>query len=906
MAAMQRDPFGIRRRLDTLSGPVFFYSLPELDRQGLCSLDRLPYSIRVLIEAVARRIDGRLVLPEHLEGLCRYAPENPGGIEIPFLPARVLLQDFTGVPALVDLAAMRGAMARLNRPPEAIDPLVPVDLVIDHSVQVDVYGEPDAAEENVRREFRRNRERYEFLRWGQSAFRNLRVIPPASGICHQINLEFLARVVQTCDENGATVAFPDSLVGADSHTPTVNGLGVLGWGVGGIEAEAVMLGQPIQMLAPPVIGVRLEGELPAGATATDAVLALTERLRKYGVVGKFVEFFGPGVSNLEVPDRATLANMAPEYGATVGFFPVDEKTLAYLRETGRPEGLVELVERYCRTQCLFRDAESPEPEFEHVLTFDLGSVEPAVAGPSRPQDRIPIRSLRAAWREVLRRPASKRGFGVSASADDPAADVTLDSGETVSLRHGAVVLASITSCTNTSNPEVMIGAGLLARNAAARGLRTKPWVKTSLAPGSLVVTDYLRRAGLLPHLEALGFYLAGYGCMTCIGNSGPLPEPVCKAVEEMGLSSAAVLSGNRNFEGRISPHVRAAFLASPPLVVAFAIAGTVDIDLENEPIGRDSDGNPVFLRDIWPSADEVRRVMAKALKKEDFEKEYQRIELGNRLWQEIPVRGGALFEWNDASTYIREAPFFEDVAPDAPPIEDIRDARVLVWVGDSITTDHISPAGPIPVDSPAGRYLLERGVPPQEFNTYGSRRGNDEVMARGTFANIRLKNRLTPEREGGWARHIPSGELMTVYDAACRYREEGVPVIVLAGRDYGMGSSRDWAAKGPRLLGVRAVIAVSFERIHRSNLVGMGILPLQFEDGQNADSLGLTGHEQFTVCLPRELTPGQRLEVVAVAPDGAVRRFTVTARLDNPAEIEYYRNGGILQTVLRRLLREKT
>ncbi|NOY79996.1 MAG: aconitate hydratase AcnA [Kiritimatiellaeota bacterium] len=901
---MGNNSLGARARLDTGHGQVDFFRLQVLEERGLTSLERLPFSIRVLLESVLRNENGREATIAHIERLAAYDPEAPGEIEVPFLPARVLLQDFTGVPAVVDLAAMRSTVARLGGDPTRINPRVPVDLVIDHSVQVDVFGRADAARINLEREFERNRERYEFLRWGQEAFDNFRVIPPASGICHQINLEYLARVVQLREIDGAVTAFPDSLVGADSHTPMINGLGVVGWGVGGIEAEAMMLGQPIAMAAPPVVGVRITGRLPDGATATDAVLTITNVLRNHGVVGKFVEYFGPGVAELPVPDRAILANMAPEYGATMGFFPVDEQTLRYLRMTGRPEELVELVERYCREQGLFRTVATADPLYESVVEFDLAGVTPCIAGPNRPQDRVPLAQLKQTWAETLQRPPARRGFGLDVARKSGRATIAFESGEQVELTHGSVVIASITSCTNTSNPAVMLAAGLLARKAVEAGLRTKPWVKTSLGPGSLAVTDYLDRAGLSPYLDRLGFHAAGFGCMTCIGNSGPLPDSVRNAIEETGLVAAAALSGNRNFEGRVSPHVRAAYLASPPLVVAFALTGTVDIDFESEPVGRAVGGRPVFLRDLWPGSEEIQAAMAGAVRGEDFRNAYADIEKRNPLWNAIPVGGAALYEWRADSTYIQEPPFFAEFARDLPPAPRIRRARVLALLGDSITTDHISPAGPIPMDSPAGRYLRANGVAPEAFNSYGSRRGNDRVMSRGTFANIRLRNRLAPGTEGGWTTHFPSGDVVSIHQAAERYRAAGEQVIVIGGCDYGMGSSRDWAAKGPYLLGVRAVIAQSFERIHRSNLVGMGILPLQFREGENAQTLGLSGRETFDIPLDDPPVPGQDVRVTAHRSDGRRAEFVVQLRLDTPVEVEYYRNGGILQTVLRRFLRE--
>ncbi len=898
-----RDVFSAFRELRTHAGTVGFYSLPAVAEAAGTALTDLPYALRVLLEALVRQEDGARITADHVRRLASLAPDAPKRPEIPFLPARVLLQDFTGVPAVVDLAAMRAAMARNGADPGRVNPQIPVDLIIDHSIQVDVAARPDALEQNTRLEFQRNRERYEFLRWGQAAFRNLRVVPPSSGICHQINLEHLARVVRTREIEGRTVAFPDSLVGTDSHTPMINGLGVVGWGVGGIEAEAMMLGQPIYMLVPRVIGVRLVGTLPEGSTATDAVLAVTAKLREHGVVGCFVEYFGPGLDGLAVPDRATLANMTPEYGATMGYFPVDGRTLEFLRATGRPAELVDLVERYAKEQGLFRAPGAPEPAYAAVVTLDLSAVEPCMAGPNRPQDRVVLSGFKAAWRDTLRRPPEARGLGLSEAACSARIPVRLESGQTVELGHGSVVIAAITSCTNTSNPAVMVAAGLLARKAAAAGLRSKPWVKTSLAPGSRVVTRYLEKAGLLPALEQLGFHVVGYGCMTCIGNSGPLPESIVRAVRDQGLVAAAVLSGNRNFEGRVSPWVRAAYLASPPLVVAYGLAGTLDIDLAREPLGTDPDGRAVFLKDLWPSSAEIAAALAGAVAQEDFEKIYETVERGDDLWAGIRVGNAPLFDWRSDSTYVREPPFFQDVTADTPPFPKIRGARVLAKLGDSITTDHISPAGAIPPDSPAGRYLQARGVPPEQFNSYGSRRGNHEVMMRGTFANIRLRNQLAPGAEGGWTTHFPSGERLTIFDAAERYRQSETPVIVLAGKDYGMGSSRDWAAKGPALLGVRAVIAQSFERIHRSNLVGMGILPLEFADGETAASLGLTGRERYSIHLPENVGPGDRIRV-EVAPDhGPTRTFSARLRLDSPMEIAYYRNGGILQTVLRRMLR---
>jgi aconitate hydratase len=823
--------------------------------------------------------------------------------EIPFKPARVLMQDFTGVPAVVDLAAMRSAMARLGGDPQKINPIIPVDLVIDHSVQVDVFGTPLALLRNAELEFERNRERYEFLRWGQQAFDNFRVVPPASGIVHQVNLEYLAKCVQTRPVDGGALAFPDSLVGTDSHTTMINGLGVLGWGVGGIEAEAVMLGQPIFMLMPEVVGFRLTGGLREGVTATDLVLTVTQMLREKGVVGRFVEFYGPGLRSMSLPDRATLGNMAPEYGATMGFFPIDQETLRYLRGTGRPEETVRLVERYTKEQGLFRTDDTPDPEFTDTAELDLGDVEPSLAGPKRPQDRVPLERMKLTFLETLRAPVEQRGYGLPEGAVESRALVrTNGTGEEIG--HGAVVIAAITSCTNTSNPSVMLGAGILAKKAVERGLQVKPYVKTSLAPGSKAVTDYLAEAGLASYLEQLGFHTVGYGCTTCIGNSGPLSEPVEDAITSGNLVVAGVLSGNRNFEGRIHPSVKANYLASPPLVVAYALAGRVDIDLTREPLGCGTDGQPVYLHDIWPTHAEIAREMERVLHPETFRKEYEGIEQSNERWNATPVSGGARYRWDPNSTYIQEPPFFVDLSPEVPPIASIENARVLVKVGDSITTDHISPAGFIAKNSPAGQYLIGLGVEPKDFNSYGARRGNDRVLTRGTFANIRLKNQLAPGTEGGWTTYLPTNEVMSIYDAAQEYREDGTPLLVLAGKEYGTGSSRDWAAKGTMLLGIKAVLAESYERIHRSNLIGMGVLPLQFKRGENADSLGLTGREIYTIHVHDELRPGEDVQVEVVDANGGQRTLTVVSRLDTPVEVDYYRSGGILQSVLRSFLKE--
>ena len=899
------DPFGARTALSTAAGPVTMYRLGRLAELDIAAVDRLPYSVKIWLESLLRHCNGRDITADHVANLARWQPQAPGQAELPFKPARVLLQDFTGVPAVVDLAALRSAMRRLGGDPHRINPQVPVDLVIDHSVQVDLYGTDDALRVNADLEFQRNRERYEFLHWAQHAFDRLTVVPPATGIVHQVNLEYLATVVASrCDPGGAWVAFPDSLIGTDSHTTMINGLGVLGWGVGGIEAEAVMLGEPLSMLPPEVIGFRLVGELPPGATATDLVLTVTQILRRKGVVGTFVEYFGPGISRLTLPDRATVANMSPEYGATVGFFPIDAETLRYLRDTGRPAERVDLVERYARAQGLFRAEDAPDPLYTDTLTLDLSTVEPSLAGPKRPQDRVPVRDLKTSFRRSLQAPIAQRGFNLDAAAVAWTAVARLPAGQDVVLSHGAVAIAAITSCTNTSNPSVLIGAGLLAKKAVERGLRTPPYVKTSLAPGSRAVTTYLDAAGLTPYLNRLGFNLVGYGCTTCIGNSGPMPEPVARAVDEGNLVVAAVLSGNRNFEGRINPYTRASYLTSPPLVVAYALAGTLSIDLLSEPLGRDPAGQPVYLRDIWPTEAEVRSAVAATLHPGIFVEKYADVFGGNEQWNAIPVPDIAdLYQWDPASTYIQEPPFFFDMAPEPSPIADIDGARVLVLLGDSVTTDHISPAGAIPADSSAGRFLIGRGVDNSDFNSYGSRRGNHEVMMRGTFANIRLKNLLVPHTEGDATLHLPDGGSMTIYRAAMRYKEEGVPLLVLAGREYGTGSSRDWAAKGTGLLGVRAVIAESYERIHRSNLIGMGVLPLQFMPGQNAQALGLTGLEEYDVSgIAAGLAPGQQVTVRARRPGGTDTTFSALVRLDTAAELEYYRNGGILHTVLRRML----
>ena len=918
----RQDFFNARASLSTQSGPVTIYRLDALERASVAGVNRLPFSIKVLLEAALRQAEGFEITRDAIETISNWSPETAGAVEIPFKPARVILQDFTGVPSVVDLAALRSAMARMGGDANKINPVVPVDLVIDHSVQVDRFGSAAALFFNAEREFERNRERYEFLKWGQRAFDNFRVVPPATGIVHQVNLEYLASVVQTstADGNGASAAeaYPDSLVGTDSHTTMINGLGVLGWGVGGIEAEAVMLGQPIYMLMPDVVGFRLTGALPEGATATDLVLRATEMLRQHGVVGKFVEYFGPGLGRLSLPDRATLANMSPEYGATMGFFPVDQETLRYLANTGRNPEAIDLVERYCKEQGLFHTEETPDPVFSDIIELDMSTVQPSLAGPKRPQDRITLSDMKEKWNGMLSAPVGAQGFGLESAELDNSAEVDFK-GVDFTLKHGDVVIAAITSCTNTSNPSVMLGAGLLAKKAVERGLDVKPWVKTSLAPGSKVVTSYLEASGLIPYLQALNFHTVGYGCTTCIGNSGPLPDPIRDAIHGADLVAASVLSGNRNFEGRIGPDVRANFLASPPLVVAYAIAGTVNIDLDNDPLGYDPTGDPVFLRDIWPSQQEIQAEIHRSLKPALFRQQYANVFTGNEQWNQVPISGGELYAWNPDSTYIQEPTFFQDMGTELPPVRPIVGARVLAVMPDSTTTDHISPAGAIAPDSPAGRFLTAKGVPRAEWNSYGSRRGNHEVMMRGTFANIRIKNQMLDGVEGGYTVYMPAagqvteaGESspgspteMAIWDAAAQYQREGTPLIVLAGKEYGTGSSRDWAAKGPWLQGVRAVIAESFERIHRSNLVGMGILPLQFSDGQNMHSLDLSGFETFDILgLSEEMTPNQEYTVRVTREQGTVFDFQVTSRLDTPVEVNYYRNGGILHTVLRRLVRE--
>ncbi|CAD72431.1 MAG TPA: aconitate hydratase AcnA [Rhodopirellula baltica] len=899
---MTADIFGAREQFETGSGSAAMYRLEALQKRGLGQIDRLPFSIRVLLEAVLRNCDGFQISEDDVKNLAGWDAKAVAPHEVPFKPYRVVLQDFTGVPAVVDLAAMRSAMERIGGDPNKINPLIPVDLVIDHSVQVDFFGSEGALVQNVEREFERNKERYEFLRWGQQAFDNFGVVPPNVGIVHQVNLEYLARVVAMGKDEQGPVAMPDTLVGTDSHTTMINGLGVLGWGVGGIEAEANMLGQPLYMLMPEVIGFELTGELPSGATATDMVLRVVEILRAEGVVGKFVEFFGTGMNAMSVADRATIANMAPEYGATMGFFPVDDLTLHYMRQTGRSKENVELVERYCKEQGLFRLDDGPALNYTKTVSLDLSTVEPSMAGPKRPQDRVPLASMKKAFNESLTAPVGASGFGLAPEALSRTGHVS-NNGASTDITHGAVVIAAITSCTNTSNPSVMVGAGLLAKKAAERGLTVPSHVKTSLAPGSRVVTDYLNKAGLSESLDKLGFNTVGYGCTTCIGNSGPLPEPVAAAIQEGDLIASAVLSGNRNFEGRVNPLTKANYLASPPLVVAYALAGTTDIDLNTEPLGKDTNGEDVYLKDVWPSAEEIRETIAACIQPEMFTNEYEAAVSGNDMWNAIEAAGGALYPWDEKSTYIHHPPFLDSVTAEAvPDIAPIKGAKVLALLGDSVTTDHISPAGAIATDGPAGRYLQENGVPIREFNSFGSRRGNDRVMVRGTFANIRIRNQLAPGTEGGVTRYLPTGETMSIYDASMKYQADNVPLVVLAGKEYGTGSSRDWAAKGTMMLGVKAVITTSFERIHRSNLVGMGVLPLEFADGGSWQSLGLTGEESYDIDgLSNDLEPRSLITVVATAEDGKKTEFECRVRIDTPVELQYYQNGGILPTVLRNL-----
>ncbi|MBZ5607203.1 MAG: aconitate hydratase AcnA [Acidobacteriia bacterium] len=881
------NSFGAASTLTAGGSKYQIYSLAALEKSGAAKISRIPYSIKILLENLLRSEDGRTVKKSDIEYVAKWQI-GAQAQEINFRPARVLLQDFTGVPCVVDLAVMRDALRDMGADPKRANPLIPVDLVIDHSVQVDKFGSKDSFSVNALLEFQRNQERYAFLRWGQKAFQDFRVVPPDTGIVHQVNLEYLASVVFTDRRESPVLAYPDTLMGTDSHTTMINGLGVVGWGVGGIEAEACMLGQPISMLLPEVVGFKLKGRLNAGATATDLVLTVTQMLRKKGVVGKFVEFYGPGVAALPLADRATIGNMAPEYGATIGFFPIDHQTLDYLRLSNRPPELIALVEAYAKEQGLFLTENSPEPEYSDTLELDLSTVVPSLAGPKRPQDRINL-------------PDVKKNFLATLSAAPRSVEIS-SNGSKTTVQDGSVVIAAITSCTNTSNPSVMVAAGLLAKKAVEKGLKTKPWVKSSLAPGSKVVSDYLNDAGLTPYLEQLRFHLVGYGCTTCIGNSGPLPEPVAEAVQKEKLVVAAVLSGNRNFEGRINALVRANYLASPPLVVAYALAGRVDIDLEHDPLGADQAGHNVYLKDIWPTPDEVSAVVKRSVRSEMFRKEYSEVFQGDDRWNSVQVPAGDLYEWSDRSTYIRKPPYFDNMVDPNTSVRDLTGLRVLAMLGDSVTTDHISPAGSIPVDSPAGKYLVGLGVKPADFNSYGARRGNHEVMVRGTLANIRLRNMLAPGTEGGWTTYIPGGERMFIYDASVRYQQEGTPLLIIAGKEYGSGSSRDWAAKGTLLLGVSAVIAESFERIHRSNLVGMGVLPIQFLPGQNRETLGLTGFERYSIeGIPAAIASGARARVRAVADDGSQKSFEAVVRIDTPMEAEYYRNGGILPYVVRQL-----
>jgi aconitate hydratase len=896
MAISAGNSFGTRDTLRVGAQSFEIHRLEALEKKSGAHLSKLPFSLRILLENLLRCEDNRFVHAADIQSLANWRPGTPEK-EIAFMPARVLLQDFTGVPAIVDLATMREAVQRMGGNPKRINPLFPAELVIDHSVQVDSFGNVNAFGLNAELEFQRNVERYAFLRWGQTAFHNFKVVPPDTGICHQVNLEYLARVVCAMPTGNKVEAYPDSVVGTDSHTTMINALGVFGWGVGGIEAEAAMLGQPSSMLVPEVVGFRLHGKLNEGATATDLVLTVTEMLRKHGVVGKFVEFYGSGLSTLSIPDRATIANMAPEYGATMGFFPVDAETLEYLRFTARPAEQIALVEAYCKEQMLFRTDATPAPEFNGTLELDLGTVESTVAGPKRPQDRVALRNAKNSFAKVVE--------------GAPAIHAAVkNNGDSFDLSSGAVVIAAITSCTNTSNPSLMLGAALLAKKAVERGLSVKPWVKTSLAPGSKVVTDYLQAAGLTPYLEKLKFHLVGYGCTTCIGNSGPLPDAIGAAIKDNNMVAVAVLSGNRNFEGRIHPLVRANYLASPPLVVAYALAGRMDVDLTTESLGSDTKGKPVYLRDIWPTPQEIEKTVREAVTSEMYSKQYAQVFEGDAHWKSMPVPAGDIYQWDPKSTYIKMPPYFDNMPKEAPALADVHGARVLAILGDSVTTDHISPAGSIPVDSPAGKYLIANGVKPHEFNSYGARRGNHEVMMRGTFANIRLRNQLAPGTEGGWTLYLDgatsgsenNSEKISIYDAAVRYREAGVPLVVLAGKEYGSGSSRDWAAKGTRLLGVRAVIAESYERIHRSNLIGMGVLPLEYQAGQTRDSLGLTGHEVFEIEGISSLSPKKLISVKAKLAGGKEKTFSAIARADTPEEVAYYRHGGILQYVLRQML----
>jgi len=898
---MPEDFFQAKDRLQTTHGSYSYYRLNRLEQLGLTRLDRLPFTIRVLLEGLLRQCDGQVITPEDVRALAGWKPRGPRP-PLPYRPARVLLQDLTGVPAVVDLAAMRSVVARLGGDPAQVNPLLPVDLVVDHSVQVDFFASPDALRRNAEMELLRNRERYELLRWGQKAFQNFRIIPPGMGILHQVNMEYLAQVVMAKDSDGERLAVPDTLVGADSHTTQINGLGVVGWGIGGLDAEAVMLGQPVYLVTPDVIGFKLYGKLAEGLTASDLAMTITQVLRSKGVVDKFVEFCGPGLDGLTLPERAAIANMAPEYGATMGFFPVDDETLRYLRLTGRSEEVVERVEIYCKAQGLFRGQQTLYPDFTEVIELDLSTVTPSLAGPRRPQDRVALNEVQRSFRSALAAPAKDGGYDLKGGALERKIRVG-SNGNSTEVSHVAVLIAAIASRTHTANPSLMILAGLLAKKAVERGLSVRPHIKTSMSPGSRVVGAYLQKAGLLEPLAKLGFNIVGYGCMTCIGNSGPLTGDVVRAITGGELVAVAVLSGNRNFEGRIHPYIKASYLASPPLVVAYALAGTVDIDLTNSPLGTNPEGSPIFLSDIWPTSQEVQETLAGALDVEMFQQNYEKIFTGNENWNAIQAGDETLYPWSAASTYIQEPPFFTDFSPSLPALQPLSGGRVLAFLGDSVTTDHISPAGLIPIDGPAGRYLVANGVPPRDFNTFGARRGNDRVMVRGTFAGIRLKNRLLPGVGGGMTRHFPNGEQMSIYDAALKYQQEGVPLLVLAGKEYGTGSSRDWAAKGTRLLGVRAVIAESFERIHRTNLVGMGVLPLQFMPGESADSLGLVGNEAYTLeDLDDNLGVGSQLTVQAVREDGSRVIFQVRVGLHTPAEAAYYRSGGVLNAVLKKML----
>jgi aconitate hydratase len=894
----KHDVFNARKSFDLDGKRYNYYSLEALEEAGIGKVSKLPYSIKVLLESVLRQLDGRVISKEHVENLAKWGTDEVKEVDVPFKPSRVILQDFTGVPAVVDLASLRKAMADMGGDPDKINPLKPVDLVIDHSVQVDRYGTADALEANMELEFERNAERYQFLSWAQKAFDNYRAVPPATGIVHQVNLEFLANVVHAVEVDGEFETFPDSLVGTDSHTTMINGIGVLGWGVGGIEAEAGMLGQPSYFPVPEVVGVKLTGELPNGATATDLALKVTQVLRKHGVVGKFVEFYGPGVTSLPLADRATVANMAPEYGATCGFFPVDAESLNYMRLTGRSEEQIKIVEQYCKENGLFFNPDE-DPIYTDVIEIELADIEANLSGPKRPQDLIPLSAMKKEFNDALTAPQGNQGFGLDTSEIEKEVTVNFNNGDTTTMKTGAIAIAAITSCTNTSNPYVLVGAGLVAKKAVELGMEVPKFVKTSLAPGSKVVTGYLRDSGLLPYLEEIGFNLVGYGCTTCIGNSGPLKDEIEKAVADSDLLVTSVLSGNRNFEGRIHPLVKANYLASPPLVVAYALAGTVDIDLQNEAIGKDKDGNDVFFKDIWPTTAEVNEVVHRTVTPELFRREYENVFSDNARWNEIKTGNDPLYSFDDQSTYIQNPPFFEGLKPDPEEVKPLSSLRVVAKFGDSVTTDHISPAGAIGKDTPAGKYLRENGVEVRDFNSYGSRRGNHEVMMRGTFANIRIRNQIAPGTEGGYTTHWPTGEVTSIYDACMKYKEENTGLIVFAGKDYGMGSSRDWAAKGTNLLGIKAVIAESFERIHRSNLVLMGVLPLQFKDGESADTLGLTGKEAIDVQIDENVRPRDLVKVTATDEAGNKKEFEVLVRFDSEVEIDYYRHGGILQMVLR-------